>query len=470
MVNKYNIGFESTGQEVSIDQLPLKGNIPSWLKGVLYRNGPGTFNVGEHKYRHWFDGLAMLHRFAIKNGQVGYANKYLVTKAFKEAQQTGKISYSEFATDPCRSLFGRLTAVFNQKITDSAKVSLGKIAGRYLAYGETPMQIEFDSETLDTLGVFKYETKYKQHVTTVHPHYDARDNMTYNLVTRFSKTSHYRINQVASDGNIKTVSEVPVKKPAYLHSFGMSQRYFIIAEFPLVVNPLSLLFQIRPFIENYRWQPKQGTRFFVFDRSSGELAFTATTDAFFAFHHLNAFEDKNELVIDINAYDDAEIINSFYLHRLEEGSKKMPPGRLLRYRLDLTTKNISKQVLSNAVIELAGFDYERNNMNGNYRYVYGVGINQKQPESFFNQLVKIDVTDGSSKYWFTQGQYPGEPVFVGNPQRKNEDDGILLSVVLDSISGNSFLLILNAEDLTELGRAEVPHPVLFGYHGRFFEQ
>ena len=56
---------------------------------------------------HWFDGLAMLHRFGFADGQVSYANRFLESKAYRAARRPGEITYSEFATDPCRSLFQR---------------------------------------------------------------------------------------------------------------------------------------------------------------------------------------------------------------------------------------------------------------------------------------------------------------------------------------------------------------------------
>jgi carotenoid cleavage dioxygenase-like enzyme len=40
-------------------------------------------------------------------------------------------------------------------------------------------------------------------------------------------------------------------------------------------------------------------------------------------------------------------------------------------------------------------------------------------------------------------------------------------VVLDARSGRSFLLVLDAPAFTELARAEVPHAIPFGFHGRF---
>ena len=40
-----------------------------------------------------------------------------------------------------------------------------------------------------------------------------------------------------------------------MHSFGLTQRWFVLAEFPFVVNPLRLALSGRPYIENYRWKP-----------------------------------------------------------------------------------------------------------------------------------------------------------------------------------------------------------------------
>ena len=55
-----------------------------------------------------------------------------------------------------------------------------------------------------------------------------------------------------------------------MHSFGLSERWIVLAEFPYVVNPLRLAFSGRPYIENYRWKPELGTRFTLIDRETGE--------------------------------------------------------------------------------------------------------------------------------------------------------------------------------------------------------
>jgi carotenoid cleavage dioxygenase-like enzyme len=58
-------------------------------------------------------------------------------------------------------------------------------------------------------------------------------------------------------------------------------------------------------------------------------------------------------------------------------------------------------------------------------------------------------------------------VFVARPQAEREDDGVLLSVVLDAAAGTSFLLVLDAADLSERARAQVPYHIPFGFHGQF---
>ncbi len=44
---------------------------------------------------------------------------------------------------------------------------------------------------------------------------------------------------------------------------------------------------------------------------------------------------------------------------------------------------------------------------------------------------------------------------------------MLLSVVFDAGRGTSFMLVLDAQTLGELARAEVPHHIPFGFHGQF---
>lgn len=69
--------------------------------------------------------------------------------------------------------------------------------------------------------------------------------------------------------------------------------------------------------------------------------------------------------------------------------------------------------------------------------------------------------------WEQHGQTPGEAVFVPDPKGQEEDDGVLLSVVLDGLKGKSYLLVLDAKTMLEVARAEMEVPMPLGFHGTF---
>jgi len=61
-----------------------------------------------------------------------------------------------------------------------------------------------------------------------------------------------------------------------------------------------------------------------------------------------------------------------------------------------------------------------------------------------------------------------EPVFVASPDAKSEDDGVLLVVMFDTKNVNSYLAVIDAKTMKEIGRAIVPKTVPLGFHGNFF--
>ena len=127
-----------------------------------------------------------------------------------------------------------------------------------------------------------------------------------------------------------------------MHSFGLTERWLVLAEFPLVVNPISIPLSGRPYIENYRWKPELGTRFTLIDRKRGEATGPFETDAFFCFHHVNAYEEDGAVVVDACTYEDAQIIEDLYLDRLREG-KPVDRAELRRFRDRLSARRVTSR-------------------------------------------------------------------------------------------------------------------------------
>jgi carotenoid cleavage dioxygenase-like enzyme len=241
----------------------------------------------------------------------------------------------------------------------------------------------------------------------------------------------------------------------------LTERWIVLAEFPFVVNPLALAFSGRPYIENYRWKPELGTRFTLLDRTTGEASGPFSTDAFFGFHNVNAYEQDGEVVADVCVFPDAGIVEDLYLERLRAG-KPIATPELRRFRIRPADGAVEHERLV-ADLELPRINYGRCHERP-YRYVWGVGTGDT---GWLARIVKADLASGEEHSWVEPGCYPGEPVFVAEPGAEGEDAGVLLSVVLDAERGTSSLLVLDARDLSELARAEAPHHIPFGFHGQY---
>ncbi len=338
--------------------------------------------------------------------------------------------------------------------------------GETVALTETTLPVCFDAETLAVLGDRAYGKQVGGQISIAHPHHDAARRRHYSYVVAFARKSRYRLFSIAdADGSERVVAEMGIDKPAYMHSFAMTERYLVLTEFPLVVDPLRLLFASEPFIRNYRWTPERGLRFHVFEKDSGRLVRSVQTDPVFGFHHVNAFEDASNIIVDFVAYKDAQIIDQLYLARLRAGEPVDATGLLTRYVVPLQGSGpVTAKPINATMIELPRTDYDL--VAGRpYRYVWGIGRRTK--DGFLDMIVKIDVGSGEAQTWWQEHCFPGEPVFVPAPDRKQEGEGVLLSVVLDAQRGRSFLLVLDAQTLKEAARAECPHLIPFGLHGSF---
>ena len=458
-------GFRSLEDECTDPNLKVTGQIPDWLNGSLLRTGPAKFEVGTESMRHWFDGLAMLHRFTIAGGRVAYANRFLGSRSYRAARRSGRISYSEFATDPCRKLFRRVQSVFySSRIPDNANINVGALGQRFMAMTETALPVEFDPDTLASAEVHPYRAPGQ--LSTAHPHVDRATGGLINYAAKLGPRSSYRFFSLdANGGRPRVLTKLPVSEPAYMHSFGMSSKWIVLAEFPFVVNPLRLALAGRPYIENYRWKPGLGTRITLFDRVTGRRRGPFRTEARFAFHHVNAFDTNGQLVVDLCSYPDPRLVEDLYLERLHQG-KPIARPRLERLRIDTNKKTVSTQLLSDQPLELPRINYEQRNERP-YRYVWGTDTGSS---GWTEKIIKVDLETGEHRSWHLAGCFPGEAVFVSRPGAEGEDDGILLSIVFDASAGCSSLVVLNANDLHELARAQAPHRIPFHFHGQFFPE
>jgi beta,beta-carotene 9',10'-dioxygenase len=457
------LGFTSLTSEVNDASLDVRGDLPGWLEGTLVRNGPALFEVGSETVRHWFDGFSMLHRFSFAEGRVGYSNRFLQSKAYLDARNKGRITHRDFATDPARSYFGRITS----PPTDNCDVNVIRVDGRFVAITETVKMYEFHPGDLATLGRFRYENGPWGVTQPAHPHYDPVTGEWISYVTNPFRSSYKVFRVPAGTRRAELVAAVPAKEPAYIHSFALTPRFVVLVEYPYVFRTIDLGLSGRPFSENFRWKPERPTRFLVVDRQEGRVVRVYETDPFFCFHHVNAFESPQELTVDLTFYPDAGIVRDLYLDRLRDDTSPLALGEVRRYHLPADRTEVTYEVMCEERADFPRVNLWRNTLA--YQYMYAAGTTSNPSRNFVDQLFKLDLDSGSVTTWSEDGCYPGEPVFVSRSRDAAEDDGVILCLVLNSRRSISFLLVLDAATFSELARADLPHHVPFGLHGQFFD-
>ncbi|MEU4392680.1 carotenoid oxygenase family protein [Kribbella sp. NPDC023855] len=375
----YAIGFADLDSEVSIDELPVEGELPEWLSGTLIRNGPARYGVGNGRsLRHWF----------------------VDTPNYRSVRDQGRIGYPEFATDPCGSLFSRFFTRFFGAPGVNPVVNIQPFGESAVAVTERPLAVEFDPATLATLRVTGYRDKLSGNVTTAHPHADPNDNSVINYLLKFGRRSSYQLHrQEAARSDRRLISSVPVDQPGYMHD--------------------------------------------------GRVRGSYQTEACFVFHHINAWDNEDEVVFDLCGYPDASVIDALYLDALRE-NRGIPLALPTRFRVQLASGTVTRETLSDEPLELPNIAYSHHNGRP-YQFGYGAGARDRRGLNFLDQLVKLDTPTGATKSWYQDGCYPSEPVFVPRPAAVDEDDGVVLSVVLDTNDTTSFLLVLAAGTFAELG-------------------
>jgi beta,beta-carotene 9',10'-dioxygenase len=455
-----HIGYKSLTQEVTITALPVKGSFAKWMLGSYFYNGPAQFHIDHYNFKHWFDGFGMIHKFTFNNGTVGYANKLIESSYYKKVMQTGKIPVGFNGDDAPKSIFAKLSSLFSKRVVyDNTNLNIVPMHNQLVALTETPYHMIIDPQTLATKGTLTYNDKVDGHVCTAHPHTNADTNAIYNILTLFGNTSTYQVYSVDKQNKRTVLASIPTKLPSYIHSFFVTEHYIVVPVIPFVVNPFDLLFSSKPFLLNFSWKPEEKTAFLLIKKDDGTLVDTYYTQPFFMFHQVNAYEDKEMIVLDCIGYDDAAVINNISLDTLRTGCCSKP-GMLHRYTINTKSKSVDKKLLTSVQIESPAL----NNAFKEKAYTFAYAVSADD-----TKLYKINTTTGTLTHWQEAHCYPGEPTFVAKPHATKEDDGVIISIVLDAKKEQSFLLALDGATFKEVGRASVPHHIPFGFHGNFIK-
>ena len=472
-------GFQNTVENCENTILSVKGSIPPWLHGNLFRAGPGKFDIdtkGKDKqfsFQHWFDGLTQIHKFSIlKGGVVEYRNKFTATEMEKVIED-GNHPGVTFGQDPCYSVFRKFFTFFNNSNVTNIGVVVDSAFPKTSTNNSLVIQrdanglMELEEETLKPKEVFSYQNfdpSLDGLLSAAHSCIDSESGERFNYTLKFGSTCTYRLFGI-KDGKVNIYATIK-HAPAYIHSFSLTKNFIIFQIYPywFKMNGLAIPYY-KNILQALKWNADMKTSTYLVNRNTKEIK-AFESEACFTFHHINAFEQDSKVFFDACEFEDASIVGKLTLQNLRSQDTFSCRNKIVRYCID--SDEISKTVLNEE-----GFtDLPRINplyAKQPHRFVYGI---HSKTNTLSDSLIKVDCSKSSSSLvWKEENCFPGEPIFVPSPTKESEDDGVILSVVLDSnlTQPSSFLLILDAKSMKEIARALVPQVICFGFHGDFKE-
>jgi carotenoid cleavage dioxygenase-like enzyme len=235
--------------------------------------------------------------------------------------------------------------------------------------------------------------------------------------------------------------------------------------------------------KGWKTDPRATSHVRLVNRSSGESLLYPLKSNVFGIHHINAFYDKssNSVVADtIQIFPSFVPCNTAFkqtdLQHFSRGSWFSGLGFSMSklVRLTLPVDRPGADVEPHELTRVHGLEFPTiryDDFNGKpYQFVYANYISHYR-SAYYDSLIKVDVNTGAYLVWTEEGAYPGEPIFVPNPEGNKEDDGVVMTNVLDTKHKETYLLILDAKTMKEVARAgPTPHVIPHGFHGRYFDR
>jgi beta,beta-carotene 9',10'-dioxygenase len=475
------LGYRSIELESFFEHLPVEGSMPRWLRGALLRLGPGKFETPKIQLAHHFDGFGLLHRFGFSDTGVSYRNAFIESPMLSEARLSGELSHATYGTA------SSVAPAPDASWSVNANVNIAPLADQDLAWTDgASVPIAFDEHDLSQSGILPWDdalasvncagkpSSDRRRNTTAHWQYDLKTGDAYNYFTDYTPGPGYNLFVVrAGTRKREPLAYLQTDAAAYMHAFGLTERYIVLPESPCRADPQKLANRI-PFGQSLSWHANKAMLLHVFDKLDGTRLRTFEAPAGFIMHSINCFERNDEIVFDAGVYRDASHLDDLYLDpALRPAGGKLAGQRVselrahavpTRYRLNVKTGSCFVETLADVAIELPTIDFARC-LGRDYAVTYAASISPMG--SFYDQLARLDVRTNQVSIWREDGHFPGEAVFVPDPTQPANDEGVLLTVVLDTKAEASYLAVLDARSLELRAKISVPLVIPFNFHGQF---
>lgn len=443
--------FAPVAQEVTARDLDVIGKIPEELNGRFLRVGsnPNPIDPEDPRTYSWFSGTGMIFGVRLREGRAEwYRNRFVRDDQISPSLGMPRVPGPDQLArrEPYRKLSGPRFVD-----TNVANTHVFAVAGRTYVSAEAgvlPMEISYELETVartDFDGTLNGSW-------TGHPHRDP-DTGDLHGIAYYWQWDHASYQVLGADGKVKKRIDVPVHGRPAIHDMAITSRYAIFLDGPMDFNEQAhAAGQGFPYV----WDLEYPVRWALVPRD-GEAADVkwCESDQTCVFHILNAFDlPDGKVALDAVSYP------KVFISDLSGPTESK--GRLERFILDPATGRTVVERLDDRPQEMPRLD---DRLTGKqHRYGYFTGRRGS------SAIIKHDL-DKQSTEAFEHG--PGkvgiETVFVPRTPDSAEDDGWLMTHVIDMPTQTSEMLILHAQDLAAgpVARIKFPHRPNTGFHGNW---
>eukprot|EP00116_Pleurobrachia_bachei_P002594 sb/3462856/ len=500
--------FSNEESEVTEAQLKLvDGKVPGWLAGTMYKVGVGAYSVGERKVNNVVDALSKVYKWTFTPGnEPSFSAKFLKTGIFNRSVETGELVPHKIVgdMDPPVSTFEKAKMTVWDSRRDNNNITPWKLKGRdgITVCGEAPLYFDVHPDTLDHMDKYTLVSQpwfVKEFMSASHftRHPSTGDSYNYIYVTGLDKgmvsgvEPHFQMVRFTTDITGKAATEVvgtipsPLDDMRIIHSMGVTEDYVILPRLSLRVK-LESPFHV---CTNIVFDKEAPTQIHVMSLKDGTYR-TFMFDPFISVHIINSFQRKNEkgeveIVVDyptptsMKAFDDThcyyEILNKDYI--LDDNfvyRKEFQPLTditIRRFVMNMETGESEvrdhPQMWSPRVLHV-DFPYINDKHRGKpfcIVYLHTIQWDNKNAMG----LLKLNLCRQESSNWDDLNLFPVEPVFVGRPGGRKEDDGVLMAPVFNAITQDSELYIWDAESMKVIARLSSPIRIPWTNHGMWVD-
>jgi len=488
----YNLLYETAAEEFEDLNIKALRPFPHYVRGDFVIPSVGQFEMGGRKFVGFLDSFGKLQKFHIDGDQVGATYRMMESGFYNmsRAEKTIAPGLLFYETSPPREKpwYNPIYNMPPYAPNDNTYVNTIQVGDAMMALTDSAAMLQVDPRTMRVIGNNDWADDLQDVVCctgSAHPLPDPKTGEWIGLLGNsgiLSEETTLRLFRFGGDSphTRRSVADVRMDTPPYIHSFGVSERFAILPRMPVkfsaksvAVAPLSAAFQP---LEVSKEGLENAFYIVPLDGSPGIVRTVPQEEPLWFTHVVNTYENASGVVIDIVQAPGNPFASDLTVDAARDKRKRDIAG--------VAGKNLVKRFLlpldsdvpvSSALISDAGTFTDFPKINPKYRsrqhcfYWANEWFSDGRAHASM-AVVKYDVCSGERKrVWSRRHWYPSEATMVPSDREgAAEDEGVLVFVALDGVRGETWLLGVDARTMETVSEAGPFPRIGFTTHGEFY--